>query len=168
MARPARARTQGARASVGMDEKEMANGGEKEMRDMLNSLRIDKGRIVLMAKSEEYERLNGNALQWEHEPWYGTPYSVQRLDQDFVAQAESPMIYLSCSFPPLKRPHLIRETAISSLWHKKDDQFWVPKARIIMDIRSPRSEHIRAASVLTRLFADSSMTLLPNSPTTPI
>lgn len=39
------------------------------------------------------------------------------------------------SLQPLKRPHLIRETPLSSLWHKKDDRFWTPKAHVIIDLR---------------------------------
>jgi insulysin len=35
---------------------------------------------------------------------------------------------------PAKRPFLIRQTPLSSLWFKKDDQFWVPKAHAIMQI----------------------------------
>lgn len=35
----------------------------------------------------------------------------------------------------MTRPHLIRETPLSELWHKKDDQFWVPKASVILDMR---------------------------------
>lgn len=36
---------------------------------------------------------------------------------------------------PQKRPHLIRQTPQTTLWHKKDDRFWVPKASVIIDIR---------------------------------
>src|SRR5579872_5141897 len=34
-----------------------------------------------------------------------------------------------------KRPHLIRESSLSQLWYKKDDQFWVPRAQVCIDIR---------------------------------
>lgn len=36
---------------------------------------------------------------------------------------------------PSKRPTLVRETPLSSLWHKKDDRFWVPRALVMMDLR---------------------------------
>ena len=36
---------------------------------------------------------------------------------------------------PAKRPHLIRENSLSQLWYKKDDQYWVPKAQVCVDIR---------------------------------
>ena len=33
-------------------------------------------------------------------------------------------------FQPAKHPVLVKRTAISQLWHKKDDQFWMPKAHV--------------------------------------
>lgn len=36
---------------------------------------------------------------------------------------------------PQRRPHLIYETDISQVWHKKDDQFWLPKASVVIEIR---------------------------------
>lgn len=35
----------------------------------------------------------------------------------------------------MKRPLKIRETSLSTLWYKKDDQFWVPKALFTLFIR---------------------------------
>ena len=31
---------------------------------------------------------------------------------------------------PAKYPTLIKSTASAQLWHKKDDQFWIPKAHV--------------------------------------
>lgn len=39
------------------------------------------------------------------------------------------------SYQPLKRPLKIRESSLSTLWYKKDDQFWVPKASFSLFIR---------------------------------
>ena len=36
---------------------------------------------------------------------------------------------------PLKRPLKIRETPLSTLWYKRDDRFWVPKATFMIDIQ---------------------------------
>lgn len=41
---------------------------------------------------------------------------------------------LSAKQQPAKRPHLIRETPLSTVWHKKDDQFWIPKTQAIIQI----------------------------------
>ena len=36
---------------------------------------------------------------------------------------------------PAKHPTLIRRTALAQLWHKKDDQFWMPKADVRIAIK---------------------------------
>jgi secreted Zn-dependent insulinase-like peptidase len=36
---------------------------------------------------------------------------------------------------PAKRPHLIKQTPMGSVWHKKDDQFWLPKASLVLELR---------------------------------
>ncbi|KAI0748561.1 Metalloenzyme, LuxS/M16 peptidase-like protein [Daedaleopsis nitida] len=155
------------------DESDSENGGEKEMREILDTFTIERSRAVLMAKGEEFERIKGKDQAWEKEPWYGTPYRVERLRKEFVEKANEPNDVQELFLPgpnefipskldvekrevekPLKRPHLIRETPLSSLWHKKDDQFWIPKAQVIMDLRSPIPNSSARASVMTRLFAD--------------
>ncbi|KAI0076466.1 insulin-degrading enzyme [Panus rudis PR-1116 ss-1] len=148
-------------------------GGEKEVREILDMLTVENARSVLMAKQEEHERIAGGKLKWEHEPWYGTPYTVERYKEDFVKEARSPNDVSELRLPgpnefvpekfdvdkkvvdqPEKRPRLIRETPLSSLWHKKDDQFWVPKAQVIIEIRTPVANESPRASALTRLFTE--------------
>lgn len=63
--------------------------GEKEVRNILNTLTIDQGRAVVMARPDEFQRVfgaEGNALNWESEPWYGTKYIVERFSNDFVSK----------------------------------------------------------------------------------
>lgn len=73
------------------DEQVPAGGGEREMRDVLESLRVDRGRVVLMAKGAEHERLRGKG-NWEQEPWYGTQYRVETLDEAFVQEVCMPRV----------------------------------------------------------------------------
>ncbi|KAI0672916.1 insulin-degrading enzyme [Trametes maxima] len=155
------------------DESDPVNGGEPEMREILDTLTVERSRTVLMTQADEYERVRGKDLKWENEPWYGTPYHVERLSEEFVRKANEPNDLKELYLPgpnefiptnldvekrevdkPTKRPSLIRETPLSSLWHKKDDQFWVPKAQVIMDIHSPVPNSSARAFVMTRLFAD--------------
>ena len=63
--------------------------GEKEVRDILNTLTIDEGRAVVMARPDEFQRVfgaEGKSLDWESEPWYGTKYLVERFSEDFVSK----------------------------------------------------------------------------------
>jgi len=63
--------------------------GEKEVRDILNTLTIDEGRAVVMARPDEFQRVfgaEGKSLNWESEPWYGTKYLVERFSEDFASK----------------------------------------------------------------------------------
>ena len=52
---------------------------------MLEGLGVKNSRTVLMAKKEEFERII-KTQQWQTEPWYGTQYRVERLDEAFVQE----------------------------------------------------------------------------------
>ncbi|THG99965.1 hypothetical protein EW026_g2491 [Hermanssonia centrifuga] len=154
------------------DESSEQTEGEREVREVLEGLQVRKGRAVLMAKKEEHERLRGK-LDWQQEPVYGTPYLVEKFDEDLIVEAEGTNNIKELFLPgpnefiptnldvdrrnvdePAQRPNLIRETAISSLWHKKDDRFWVPRANVLMDLRSPVAYESAKAAAMTRLFVD--------------
>ena len=51
----------------------------------IKGLSVRNSRTVLMAKQGEYQRLLGTQ-QWQTEPWYGTQYRVERLDEDFIRE----------------------------------------------------------------------------------
>lgn len=147
-------------------------GTEGTVRKYLDGFTMDNCRVVLMAQPEEHKQLAPEAT-WEKEPWYGTEYRVERFSDDQVKEAASPNDIPELFLPrrnefiptnldvqkrdvaePTKRPFLIRESRLSELWHKKDDQFWVPKAQVVIDIRSPASNTSPTTAVATRLFAD--------------
>ena len=59
----------------------------------LEGLNVQNSRIVLMAKKVEFERIFG-PQQWQTEPWYGTQYQVERLDDAFVREVHRSLIYI--------------------------------------------------------------------------
>lgn len=62
-------------------------GGEREVRDALEGLRVEMGRSVLMARKEEFERIEyESGEEWNHEPIYGTAYKVNKYDGDFLRE----------------------------------------------------------------------------------
>lgn len=67
------------------DVADPVNGGEREMRELLDSLRVDRARAVFMAQVDEHERIRGK-IDWQHEPWYGTAYHVERFDEQFLKE----------------------------------------------------------------------------------
>ncbi|KAF9075695.1 Metalloenzyme, LuxS/M16 peptidase-like protein [Rhodocollybia butyracea] len=151
------------------------NTGIEKVYEYLEAFKLENGRVMLMAKPDDLEAALriGKETTWEKEPWYGTQYRVERFDEDFLRQTVSPNDIQELFLPapnefiptnldvdkrevaePAKRPHLIRQTALSTLWHKKDDRFWVPKANVVIDVRSPVSNASPRAAVLTRLFTE--------------
>lgn len=147
--------------------------GERQVREALGNLRVDSGRVVLMAKKEEHERIFGGEKAWQSEKWYGTGYAVERWDDQFLNEARSPNDIPDLRLPgrnefiptnldvekrdvpePQHRPHLIRQSDISKVWYKKDDQFWLPRAAVIIDIRSPVANDSPRTTVLTKLCVD--------------
>jgi insulysin len=67
-------------------------GGEKEMREILDELRVSNGRAVLMARGEEHEGVcpTKEDGEWKEVPWYGAKYRVVRLDEEFVKEVGIP------------------------------------------------------------------------------
>ena len=51
----------------------------------LRGLSVKNARTVLMAKQGEFQRLFGTQ-EWQSEPWYGTQYRVERLDDAFIQE----------------------------------------------------------------------------------
>ncbi|KAI0032813.1 Metalloenzyme, LuxS/M16 peptidase-like protein [Vararia minispora EC-137] len=146
--------------------------GPMEATHILNSLRVDESRTVLLAQKEEHVKVAGEQ-EWSTEPWYGTQYRVDRYDAAFLKVAESLNTTSVFKLPvpnefipqdlsvdrlsaaePQPRPHLIRNTRLSALWYKKDDRFWNPKTHFILEIRSPEANASPMSSVLNKLFAD--------------
>ena len=57
------------------------------VKEMLNTLSIDRGRVVLMAKADEHARLTpGGKVDWSQEPIYGTDYKVEKLDEELIKE----------------------------------------------------------------------------------
>ncbi|KAG6833674.1 hypothetical protein H0H87_002870 [Tephrocybe sp. NHM501043] len=129
-----------------------ADVGDADVLKLLETFRVSEGRVVLMATAAEHAKVVPADATWETEPWYGTRYRVEQFDEQFL-QAPNAIPGLFLPLPnefiptdlqvekrstsePINRPHLIQETPLLTLWHKKDDRFFVPKAHAVIDIRS--------------------------------
>ena len=55
---------------------------EHLVREMLNGLTVENGRVVVMAK--DFSSI-GKTGTWSTEPWYGTEYTVEKMDQEFTS-----------------------------------------------------------------------------------
>lgn len=139
-------------------------------------LTVDNARVTLVSQ----EPLPGEAKK---EKWYGTEYSIQKMPKDFLEalkQAEKsnaaqrpaelhlphPNEFLPSRLDvdkkppkePLKAPKLIRNDQSVRVWFKKDDQFWVPKANVMVTLRNPvcgaSPKSLLMANLLSELVED--------------
>ncbi|KAI0077374.1 LuxS/MPP-like metallohydrolase [Panus rudis PR-1116 ss-1] len=145
---------------------------ERGFREILGVMTPERGRVMVMAKYHD-PAVVGEDAKWENEKWYGTEYFVRKLDQGFLDKANLPNENTELHLPepnpyipenlsvekkdvakPAKVPSRIRQNDFSALWYKKDDQFWVPKAHVKLDIRSSMAYATPRQAVLTRLLSD--------------
>ncbi|THU45479.1 hypothetical protein C4D60_Mb02t18360 [Musa balbisiana] len=90
------------------------------------------------------------------EPWYGTPYSVEKVASSTIKQwiTKAPNVNLQLPKPNIfipsdlaiknvqekvKFPVLLRKSHCSRLWYKPDTMFSAPKAYIRIDFNCPQS-----------------------------
>ncbi|KAI8985011.1 LuxS/MPP-like metallohydrolase [Trametes punicea] len=144
---------------------------EELVRRVLEGFVPQRARATLEAKTH-MEDVLGNDVKWQTEKWYGTPYAVKNMEDTLVSSLSEPVnpeLHLPAPNPfipdnlyvdkgeacePPKDPTLVSGSDKSQLWHKKDDQFWVPKAHVRLDIKSPLSYATARHAMLTRLLVD--------------
>jgi insulysin len=115
----------------------------------------------------------------EKEKWYGTEYTYEKIPADFVAEIKEAVMSTTKNrlaelhlphenqFIPTKlevekkevkdpalEPKLIRNDEIARIWFKKDDTFWVPKANLFINCRSPLIYSTAENSLKGRLYTD--------------
>ncbi|KAF9262820.1 hypothetical protein L218DRAFT_928843 [Marasmius fiardii PR-910] len=151
----------------------IGGGAEDKVKEYLKGFVAENVRVLLMGKEEELIKLKGmEGAQWLEEPWYSTRYVVEKLAEDFIALCSDGTLPDFClpernrfvpenlevekkKVPePAKRPYLVLDTHLCKLWHKEDDRFWVPKAWVAFEIKSPFVDQSSKTAVLTRLFTD--------------
>lgn len=117
---------------------------------------------------------------WDQkEKWYGTEYRHEKIPDDLMedikkAAAVSPKERLSALHLPHKNqfipnklevekkevdepalnPRVLRNDNIARTWWKKDDTFWVPRANVIVSLKTPLIYASAENNVKARLFTD--------------
>ncbi|KAM7505463.1 hypothetical protein LguiB_004367 [Lonicera macranthoides] len=103
------------------------------------------------------------------EPWYGTAYSMEKIDGSVIQQwlERAPDEHLHLPMPnvfiptdlSLKNvpdkahlPLLLRKSPYSKLWYKPDTMFSTPKAYITIDFNCPFAGNSPESNVLTDIF----------------
>ncbi|KAK1577860.1 hypothetical protein Q3G72_025458 [Acer saccharum] len=103
------------------------------------------------------------------EPWYGTAYSVEKINdsiiQEWILSAPSENLHLPGSniFIPTdlslkdvhekaKFPVLLKKSPYSTLWYKPDTMFSTPKAYVKINFNCPHANDSPEAEVLADIF----------------
>lgn len=117
---------------------------------------------------------------WDQkEKWYGTEYRTEKLPADFAAAilkaaestphdrpADLHLPHRNEFIPtrlavekkevtdPSKTPKLIRHEEGVRIWWKKDDRFWVPKANVLIALKTPLAAITPANAVKTKIYCE--------------
>ncbi|KAF2646871.1 hypothetical protein P280DRAFT_387619 [Massarina eburnea CBS 473.64] len=140
------------------------------IRQALSYLRPDKFRLTVVSQDFPGE--------WDKkEKWYGTEYKTEKIPQDFLDEIkkafESKTRPSELHIPhknefipnrlevdkkevaePTKAPTLIRNDDSVRSWWKKDDQFWVPKANVHIQFRTPLAHLTPRTALMIALYRD--------------
>ncbi|KAI0698094.1 LuxS/MPP-like metallohydrolase [Cytidiella melzeri] len=145
---------------------------EGAIRLLLSTMRPENARVMVMARDHD-PAVAGKGDEWDVEKWYGTEYRVRRMSAAFIDQANLPNENNELILPRpnpyvpedlsvnrrkveevMQAPLLIGESPLSKLWHKADDQFWVPKAQLRVHVKSPVTYSTPRNAVMSRLLVD--------------
>ncbi|KAG0237856.1 Metalloenzyme, LuxS/M16 peptidase-like protein [Mortierella sp. GBAus27b] len=121
--------------------------------DILQKFSVDAWRGQLV--TQDTTMVPGGAFT-EVERWYGIEHHIEKVSPELMKRLEAlehhPDLHLPASneyIPenfetgkvpvpvPLTHPILLKHTALTRIWHKKDDIFWIPKVNIRILFRSP-------------------------------
>ncbi|EJD07221.1 insulin-degrading enzyme [Fomitiporia mediterranea MF3/22] len=141
---------------------------ENLVREILDTLNVENCYIFVTA--QDHSQI-GKTGPWLTEPWYGTQYIEEKFRDDFISEAHKSNDIAELTLPkqnefipkdtnvnrvdvaePKKRPFLIKRDQIAEVWHKKDDQFWVPRAQVLIIARTPAAGATVRTFVMTKLF----------------
>ncbi|KAI5465829.1 Metalloenzyme, LuxS/M16 peptidase-like protein [Mariannaea sp. PMI_226] len=144
----------------------------EQIKQALDTLRPDNFRMTIVSRNYP-----GN---WDKkEKWYGTEYRYEKIPDDLMAELKA-----AASITPEKRlkslhlphknnfipshlevekkevaepalaPRILRNDRIARTWWKKDDTFWVPRANVIVSLKSPLTYASAENNVKARLYSD--------------
>jgi insulysin len=144
------------------------------IRETAACLRPENCRIAIAAQT-----LPNGTKEWDaRERWYGTEYALSPLpsrllsasqpvagQEDLALPAPNSFIpsdfavpdadrFAADGYRATKRPVLLRSTPRGRLWHKRDDQFFMPKANVFMLLRSPLLDATPSNAVKSRLIVE--------------
>jgi insulysin len=134
----------------------------EETTKLLNLLSADNMRLQVVAKELSTDKQAN---------WYHTPYAVSDISRDRIAKWQAcqtrPQLILPVKNPfivddPQARnakslhpyPVIVAEGPSYRIWHKKDDEFNVPKGHMYLSLDSEQASKTVRHAALTRLYVE--------------
>ncbi|KAI9136484.1 Metalloenzyme, LuxS/M16 peptidase-like protein [Paraphysoderma sedebokerense] len=135
------------------------------VKECLSYLHPENLKITLVSQSFDSNRVI-------KEKYYGTEYVIEDMSASLKNRlANAPLIpdiYLPKPNPflpkdinvsrhtlePVNRPTLISDSEMGRLWHKEDDQFWVPKSFFFFAFRNPLAYATPKLAVQSKVFTE--------------
>ncbi|ODA82847.1 hypothetical protein RJ55_01356 [Drechmeria coniospora] len=144
----------------------------EQIEEALSLLRPDNMRMSIVSRNFPGD--------WDkQEKWYGTEYRYEPIPAELMAElnlaaslpagerlAELHLPHRNNFIPsklevekkevsePAPAPRLVRNDSAARTWWKKDDTFWVPKANVMVSLKSPIIFATAESSVKARLFTE--------------
>lgn len=144
----------------------------KHIEKALSTIRPDNFRMVLVSRNHP-DGFN------QKEKWYGTEYRYEKIPDELMSEIQkAASVTPEARLPGLHLPHknqfipnqlevekkevdepalaprVVRNDAVARTWWKKDDTFWVPRANVIVSLKSPLIYASAENNVKARLFTD--------------
>jgi insulysin len=140
----------------------------KAIQDCMDALDESKWRLTIVSQADL-----GLEGPKSTERWYGTEYSsddISYLKEKIIGLEIDPAFHLPAknmfvpenfevnkpegTIIPRETPKLLINNEFVTLWHKKDDQFFVPRANVYIHFRTPVVYVDPFASVAARMFSE--------------
>ncbi|KAK7425349.1 metalloprotease [Neonectria magnoliae] len=144
----------------------------QQIEKALSTIRPDNFRMTIVSRN--------HPGSWDQkEKWYGTEYRYEKIPSELMVELEkaasvTPDKRLSALHLPHKNnfipsqlevekkeitepalaPRVLRNDASARTWWKKDDTFWVPRANVIVSLKTPLIYASAENNVKARLFSD--------------
>ncbi|KAH8737683.1 Metalloenzyme, LuxS/M16 peptidase-like protein [Ilyonectria robusta] len=144
----------------------------QQIENALATIRPDNFRMTIVSRNHP-----GN---WDQkEKWYGTEYRYEKIPGELMAALEKaasvtpdqrlPALHLPHKnnfipsqlevekkevTEPALAPRVLRNDTSAVTWWKKDDTFWVPRANVIVSLKTPLIYDSAENNVKARLFTD--------------
>ncbi|MCG9731223.1 insulinase family protein [Shewanella sp. Isolate13] len=140
----------------------------------MDGLRVDETKQLLALMTPQNMRVQLVACELDtnkQAAWYHSPYQIKTIDPDSIALWSKPSIRKELSLPKknpfindecvarpekstAKVPVVVAQKPGYRIWHRKDDEFNVPKGHLYLSLDSAQAAASPRHAALTRLYVE--------------